>query len=247
MLSAIIIDDEQQCIDTLQLMLEKKFSHQVCVNATTTQASQGLTLINQQQPQLVFIDVEMPEMTGIEMLQQIPDINFHIIFTTAHQHYALQAIKLNALDYLTKPISLSDLEIAINKCNNKQQQNNNHLLESLLQQIKTPANKKIAIPFGNTTQFIAVNEIVRVEAESNYCTIHFTNRPKHLISKTLKELEEQLLLHNFIRVHQSHLVNAEHILGYKNQDNGYLILHNNVLVEISRRKKQDVLQQLNLL
>lgn len=247
MLNAIIIDDEQQCIDTLQLMIEKKFNHLVNITATTTQATKGLEIIKQQQPQLVFIDVEMPEMTGIELLQQIPNINFYIIFTTAHQHYALQAIKLNALDYLTKPIGLADLETAINKCSNKQQQSNNQLIQNILQQIKTPATKKIAIPFGNTTQFVSINEIVRVEAESNYCTVHFTNRPKQLVSKTLKEFEEHLLHHNFIRVHQSHLVNAEHIIGFKNQDSGYLILYNNVLVEISRRKKQEVLRQLDLL
>lgn len=247
MLNAIIIDDEQQCIDTLQLMIEKKFSHLVSITATATQATQGLQFIKQQPPQLLFVDVEMPEMTGIELLQQLPNINFSIIFTTAHQHYAVQAIKLNALDYLTKPISLYDLETAINKCINKQQQNNTQLIENLLQQMKTPSSKKIAIPFGNTTQFVLINEIVRIEAESNYCTVHFINRSKQLVSKTLKDLEEHLLHHNFIRVHQSHLVNTEHIIGYKNQDSGYLILHNNELVEISRRKKQEVLQQLNLL
>ena len=247
MLKAIIIDDEPQCIETLQLMLEKKFSNEVQLAATSFTPIEGIKLIKEHKPDIVFLDVEMPEMTGIELLKTFDSIWFNVIFTTAHQHYAIQAIKLNALDYITKPISLEELTTAIRKCSTKQHQESNVLINNFLQQFKNNAVKKISIPIGNSVQLVPVNEIVRVESDSNYSTIYFTNRPKQVVTKTLKDLEEQLTPHNFIRIHHSHLVNAEHVIGYKNQDSGYLIVYGNEVVEISRRKKQEVLQQLNIL
>lgn len=245
MLKAIIIDDEQSCIETLQLMLNKKFALQVEVVAATATPSQGIQLIQEYEPDILFLDVEMPEMTGIELLQSLSHINFNVIFTTAHQHYALQAIKLNALDYLTKPISLEELSTAIHKCITKQKQEGNSLIHNFLNQLKGNAVKRIAIPTGTTTQFIPVNEIVRIESASNYSILHFINRPKQTVTRTLKDLEEQLTPHNFLRVHHSHLVNLEHVIGFKNQDSGYIIMHGNEVIEISRRKKQEVMERLN--
>ncbi len=245
MLKAIIIDDEQSCVETLQLMLTKKFTAQVEIVATTSTPSEGIALINEHEPDILFLDVEMPEMTGIELLQSLPHIHFNVIFTTAHQHYALQAIKLNALDYLTKPISLDELTVAVNKCISKQKKEDNLLINNFLHQLKSNAVKKIAIPTGTTTQFVPVNEIVRVESASNYSIIYFINRPKQTVTKTLKDLEEQLTPHNFLRVHHSHLVNLDHVIGFKNQDSGYVIVHGNEVIEISRRKKQEVMERLN--
>lgn len=247
MLKAIIIDDEQTCIETLQLMLAKKFASQIDVVATSITPSEGIALIKEHEPDLLFLDVEMPQMTGIELLQSLPNIDFNVIFTTAHQHYALQAIKLNALDYLTKPISLDDLTIAVNKCISKQKKEENQLMHSFLNQLKSNAVKRISIPTGSTTQFVPINEIIRVESASNYSIIYFTNRPKQTVTKTLKELEEQLTPHNFLRVHHSHLVNLDHVIGFKNQDSGYVIVYGNEVIEISRRKKQEVLEKLNSL
>ena len=245
MLKAIIIDDELSCIETLELMLQKKFATEIKIVGTTTLPSAGIQLIEKHQPNIVFLDVEMPEMTGIELLQSLPQINFNVVFTTAHQHYAIQAIKLNALDYLTKPINLDELGVAIKKCADKQGQNNKQL-SSFLQQYNSNAVHKISIPIGTSIQLVPINEIVRIESQSNYSTIYFTNKSKQVVTKTLKDLEEQLSAHNFLRVHHSHLINIEHVIGFKNQDSGYLIMQGNEVVEISRRKKQEVLQKLKM-
>ena len=245
MLKAIIIDDEQNCVETLQLMLAKKFAGQIEVIACTTSPLEGIELIARHNIDILFLDVEMPGISGIELLQTLPDITFSVIFTTAHQHYALQAIKLNALDYLTKPISLEELTTAISKCFTRQKKDENTLISNFLQQLKNNPVKKIGIPNGTVTQFVPVNEIVRVESLSNYSVIYFVNRPKQTVTRTLKDLEEQLIQHNFLRVHHSHLVNFDHVIGYKNQDSGYIIVHGNEIIEISRRKKQEVLSRLN--
>lgn len=247
MLRAIIIDDEKNCIDTLQLMLSQKFAAELEVAGTAHLPKAGIELIAKLKPDVVFLDVEMPGMSGIELLQSLPLINFQVIFTTAHQHYALQAIKLNALDYLTKPISLDELSAAIQKCKRSRQEPGHELLNNFLQQIKTNSAKKIALPNGNTIQYIPVMDITRIESQSNYSIVHFTNRPKQTVAKTLKELEEQLLPHNFLRIHHSHLINLEYVIGFKNQDSGYVIMHGNELVEISRRRKQLVMEKLNAL
>jgi two-component system, LytTR family, response regulator len=247
MLRCLIIDDEQPCIETLQLILQQKFSDQVIIAGTTTQPKEAALLIAELEPDIIFLDVEMPYINGVELLQSLDKINFQVVFTTAHQHYALQAIKLNAIDYLLKPISVPELSIAITKCRNRQQQQGSNLISSFLEQLKTSSNtlRKIAIPSNNTVQFVPVQEIIRIESSSNYSIIYFTVKPKLLIAKTLKEFEQQLVPHNFLRVHHSHLVNLEHVIGYKHEDGGYIIMQGNDIIEISRRKKQEVLQRLN--
>jgi two-component system LytT family response regulator len=247
MLKAIIVDDELSCIETLQLMLEKKFSSLVQVVATSSVPKETITIIEQTDFDILFLDVEMPGITGIQLLQSVQDTNFHVIFTTAHQHYAIQAIKLNALDYLTKPISLSELSTALDKCNARPLKDGNNLIQNFIQQIAGSANKKIPISTGTNVQLVPVVDIIRVESQSNYSIFYFTNQPKQTVTKTLKEIEEQLAPYNFLRIHHSHLINLDKVIGYKNQDSGYVIMQGNEIIEISRRKKQEVIQRLNTL
>ncbi len=248
MLQCIIIDDEMNCIETLQLILQKKFADKITVAGFTAQPKEAVSLINDLHPDLVFLDVEMPNLNGIQLLQSLRQITFQVIFTTAHQHYALQAIRLNALDYLLKPINLEELAAAIQKCISRKQQQGSELVTSFLQQLKANSTtKKIAIPSDNTVQFVPISEIIRIESNSNYSTVFFTSHTKILVAKTLKEFEDQLTDHNFLRVHHSHLINLEHVIGYKNQDGGYIIMQGNDSIEISRRKKQEVMQRLHTL
>lgn len=247
MFKALIIDDEPACVETLRIMLEKKFSEEVRVVAATTAVEEAAVLVAAHKPDIVFLDVEMPGMNGIEWLQSLSRIDFQVIFTTAHEHYAIKAIKLNALDYLTKPISLEELAAAIQKSERNRAVLEKGQIQDLLDRLKTGTVKRISISSGSVTHFVPVNEIVRAESQSNYSIVYFTNRPKQVITKTLKELEEQLSDHHFLRVHHSHLVNLDYVIGYKNQDSGYLVMHGNEIVEISRRKKQEVLQRLNRL
>jgi two-component system LytT family response regulator len=243
MLKTIIVDDEPACAETLQLMLEKKFSNTVHIAAICNSAKQAINIIEQQKPDLLFLDVEMPGMSGLDMLQCLQHTNMHVIFTTAHHQYAIQAIKLNALDYLTKPISLQELTVAVEKSLLRQPSASGVSIHNFIEQLKTNVVKKISLPSANATQLVAIDDIVRIESDSNYSTVYFTNRTKLTVVKTLKEFEEQLK-QSFIRIHQSHLVNLNHIIGFKNQDNGYVIVQGNELIEISRRRKQEVLQKL---
>lgn len=249
MLKCLIVDDEQSCVDTLVLILQKKFSSSVSIAATTTDPTRAKALIDTHDPDLLFLDVEMPHMSGVELLESLEEIRFQVVFTTAHQQYALQAIKLSALDYLLKPVSVEELSETIRKCLNRKQQQGPDLIQAFLSQIKPGVSsvKKIPITSNDITQFVPVNEISRIESNSNYSTVYFTNRPKLLVVKTLKEFEDMLEPHGFLRVHHSHLINLEHVLGYKNQDGGYIIMQGNDIIEISRRKKQEVLRRLNAL
>lgn len=247
MLKALIIDDEPACVETLQIMLGKKLADDVQVVATTTDVEEASALVAAHRPDIVFLDIEMPGMSGIEWLQSLPRIDFQVIFTTAHEQYAIKAIRLNALDYLTKPISLEELEMAVQKSQRNKAVLDKADIQLLLERLKPGSARRIAIASGTVTHFVPVSEIIRAESQSNYSIVYFTNRPKQVITKTLKELEEQLSDYHFLRVHHSHLVNLDYVIGYKNQDSGYLVMHGNEIVEISRRKKQEVLQRLNRL
>lgn len=245
MIRAIIVDDEMLCTETLQLMLQKKFSDTISIAAICNNPKKAIEIIDSEKPDVLFLDVEMPGISGIELLQCVQHTNMCVIFTTAHQHYAIQAIKLNVLDYLTKPISSQELTTAVEKCVIKKASSSNiNNVENFIQHLKGANSKKIVITTSSTTQFVPINEIIRIESNSNYSTIYFTNRTKQTVVKTLKDFEQQLVSYNFLRIHHSHLVNTEHIIGIKNHDNGYVIMQNNELIEISRRRKQEVLQKL---
>lgn len=247
MLKTIIIDDEQHCSDVLKAMLEQKFAHVIKVEAVANNAVEGAILIKHLKPSLVFLDVEMPVQTGIDLLVSLDKIDFEVIFTTAHEQYALKAIKLNALDYLLKPFSIEELETAIEKCINKKSQPlSNEAMSSLLGNLKnnTADNKKIGLPTSNGTRFIPIQDIIRIEASSNYSTFYFTNNTKLTIAKTLKEFEEMLLPYNFFRVHNSHLINLSKLQQYVSRDGDYVIMNDSSKVEVSRRRKSELLDAL---
>ncbi len=249
MLTCIIIDDEQPCINALQVMIEKKLAHILKISGTIDNPLAAAAMIELNKPDIVFLDVEMPVLDGINLLSSLPGIDFQVIFTTAHQHYALQAIKLNAIDYLLKPIDINELTAAVEKCVKRKNEQSNYMLNQLLDQFKNnnAPTKKISLPDGNTYQLVSIKEIVRIEAESNYSIVYFQDKTKKVVTKTLKDFEDQLSVHNFLRVHHSHLVNLDYVIGYKNQENGYIIMQGNIIIEISRRKKQEVLQRIQSL
>lgn len=247
MLKTIIIDDEQHCADVLKAMLEQKFAHLIRVEAVAGNAAEGAILIKHLKPDLVFLDVEMPVQTGIDLLTSLDKIDFEVIFTTAHEQYALKAIKLNALDYLLKPFSIEELETAIEKCIAKKAQPlSNEAMNNLLGNLKNTSaeNKKIGLPTSNGTRFVPIQEIIRIEASSNYSTLYFTNHPKITIAKTLKEFEEMLSVYNFFRVHNSHLINLAQLQQYVSRDGDYVVMNDNSKVEVSRRRKSELMDAL---
>jgi two-component system LytT family response regulator len=244
MLKAIIVDDEPYCCEILAAMLEAE-SPQVQVEAICNNGEEGLIAIRKYSPDLVFLDVEMPKMNGFEMLEQL-SVNFHLIFTTAYDQYALKAIRFSALDYLLKPIDREELKKAVQKAEQRIQIPMAQQLEVLMQKIKKPLNpiSKIALPTMEGLQMISIETIISCESDDNYTKLVLKNGKKLLVTRSLKEIEESLEQHSFIRVHRSYLVNLNEIEKYIKGEGGYLIMSDGSNVDVSRSRKEILMQKL---
>lgn len=248
MIRALIIDDEPSALKTLTLLLSY-YAPEIKELKSTNDPHDGLRLIKSWKPDLLFLDIQMPLLTGFGLLKQLPEINFNIIFTTAHDQYAIEAIRFSALDYLLKPIDSEELQQAIYRYIQIQTSvfNNKPLYHNLLHNIHANDRKdfKLALTTTEGTFFYKADEIIRLEGESNYTKFFFTNNKTLFTSKTLKDFEEILINHGFIRIHKSHVVNKNFVINYSPE--GILTMIDNSRVEISRRRKEDVLMQLKSL
>ena len=245
MLKAIIIDDEPYCCEILAAMLESDCPDVAIVNICNN-ANDALIAIKQKSPDLVFLDVEMPKMNGFEMLEQLPAINFHLIFTTSYDQYALKAIRFSAIDYLLKPIDREELKKAVEKVRQRIQVPLPQQLEILMQKIKHPSNpvNKIALPTMEGLQMIPIETIISCESDDNYTTLKLKSGKKLLVTRSLKEIEESLEQHSFIRVHRSHLVNLNEIEKYIKGEGGYLVMSDGTTIDVARNKKEMLLKKL---
>jgi len=244
MIKVLIIDDEKHCCDNLQWQLQQ-YCPDVEIMAVCNSAEKGLQQILHQQPQLIFLDVEMPEMTGFEMLETLKEINFDIIFTTAFNKYAIRAIKFGALDYLVKPIDKDELREAINKHLQHQQRDSLKQLTALLSHIKKSNDlsfQKIALPTMHSYELVPLNNIIVCESNNNYTDVRLNNGQHFLISKTLKQIEDLLDMSPFFRVHNSFLVNLQYAIRYVKGEGGYLVLNNDMTVPVARSKKEALLK-----
>jgi two-component system, LytTR family, response regulator len=245
MIRALIIDDEPSAVKTLSLLLSH-YVPEITELKSTNDPHDGLRLLKTYKPDLLFLDIQMPLMTGFGLLKQLPEINFNIIFTTAHDQYAIEAIRFSALDYLMKPIDGDELQQAIQRYISKASTAvyNKPLYNNFLHNIHAADRKgfKLALPTTQGTFFYHTEEIIRLEGESNYTKFFFTNNKTLLTSKTLKEYEEILCNHGFIRIHKSHIINKAHVVNYSGD--GMLTLVDNSKVEISRRRREEVSAQL---
>ncbi len=207
-----------------------------------TKTSEAHSLLQQFQPHLIFQDIVMPEKNGFEFLSGVQKINFEIIFTTAYNEYAIHAIRFSALDYLLKPINAEELRNAVNRFMEKrnQQLQSDALLKNLLANLenKKESEFKLAVPTISGAVFFSPAEIIRLEGEGNYTQFHLTQNRRYLSAKTMKEYEEILLQHNFLRIHKSHLVNRSFIDHYKNE--GSVLLKDKTSLPVSRQRKQEV-------
>ncbi|MFN8253486.1 MAG: LytTR family DNA-binding domain-containing protein [Ferruginibacter sp.] len=243
MITAIIIDDEAKG----RLALHKKltvYCPQVNIIAEAGNGLEALLLIQHHKPQLVFLDIEMPKMNGFEMLNALAEKNFHVIFTTAYDQYAIKAIKYAAFDYLLKPIDIEELKTAVEKAEQKRAHQTNSQVELLQQNMQHPKKQlnKLAIPTLEGLLFFDINDIVHLEANSNYTFIHFSGEPKITASKTLKEFEDILPEDIFFRTHHSHIINLNYIKRYIKGDGGQIELQNGNYAEVSRRKKEEFMK-----
>jgi two-component system LytT family response regulator len=243
MINAVIIDDEQNNIDNLQHLLGRHCP-QVQLVATARNAGFGKGIIEQQQPDLVFLDIQMPGKNGFELLQSLPGYRFEVIFVTAFDQYGIQAVKFAAIDYLLKPINAEELKTAVQKVADKNRlQKQNHQVENLLQLLQHQQQKeehRIALPTARETRFVRTQDIVRCESTNNYTTFHFSNKEKLMVSKPIYEYEELLSGYGFIRCHQSHLVNKKYIYSWVKEEGGYLLLEDQTQIPVSARKKANL-------
>ncbi|PWK72960.1 LytTR family two component transcriptional regulator [Mucilaginibacter oryzae] len=245
-MKALLIDDEPSNIENLQLLL-KQYTPAVEVCACAGKVSDGIAAINKYKPQLVFLDIQLHRQSGFDLLKQLESINFEIIFVTAYNQYAIQAIKFSALDYLLKPIDPDELKAAVDKAakaiNLKQ---NNERLAHMLGYLKDGGKKpgRIALPLFGETRFIDIDDIVRCMAESSYTRFVLRGGEQVLVSKTLKEYADLLTGHGFLRAHQSHLVNLAFIKSLLKEDGGTLLLTDNTKIPVSKLNRDKVKERL---
>jgi two-component system LytT family response regulator len=240
MIKGIIIDDEPHNIINLQRLLEK-YCPEVIIVGSSSDANQGITLIKNNQPDLVFLDIQMPHKDGFQLLQALDSYDFEVIFVTAFSQYGIQAIKFSAIDYLLKPIDFEELKKAVAKTSERLKHKNQNLqLQNLLHHLKETNNSsehRIAISSLKETRFVYVKNIVRCESENSY-TLFFTDEGETIISTVpLYEYDEMLSMYGFIRCHQSHLVNKKHVKSLLKEEGYTLLLYDQIRIPVSRNKK----------
>lgn len=241
MLRVLIIDDEEAAGNILKLLIEKFIPEEKVIYYCSS-PEKALEIIQDFQPTLVMLDIEMPNMNGFDFLNKAIGGDFDVIFTTAFDQYAIKAIRFSALDYLLKPIDKVELQNAVNKhilraknnINSEQQLNN--LINNLKQQ--DAAKFKLALSTSEGVFFFSPSEIIRLEGENNYTRFIFNDRKPMLVSKTLKEYDDLLKGYGFLRVHKSYIVNRHFIISIEKE--GYVKMKDGLLVEISRRRREEV-------
>lgn len=247
MINAIIIDDEYDGREALKLSIER-FCPEINIVDLCTNADEGIKSIQSKKPNLVFLDVQMPHKSGFNMLEELGEFDFEVIFVTAHDKYAIKAIKFSALDYLLKPVDIDDLQKAIQKATTRiEQKDSRHHYTSLLKNVQFSHSKidKIAIPTLEGILFESTNDIIYCEADGNYTTLIMLNGNSIVVSKSLKDFDTMLSESGFFRVHHTFLINLKHIKKYIKGEGGYVILEGDHHVDVSKRKKEAFLQVLH--
>ncbi|MEZ4948375.1 MAG: LytTR family DNA-binding domain-containing protein [Saprospiraceae bacterium] len=247
-MKAILIDDEFNCLEMLEWSL-KQACPQIQILEKCSSGTAGINAIRSHKPDLIFLDIEMRDMTGFEMLQQLngrPQVE--VIFTTAYDQFAIEAFKVSAADYLLKPIDEADLAKAVQKVEKrKESQIASGQIEFLLNLIQNKSegqNGTIAIPSSDGLEFIKIEDIIYCQADRNYTSLYFPNAKPMMVSKTLKDIEAMLPENQFFRVHHSTTVNLNHIKRYLKIDGGYLVMSNGEKVKVSRSKKELLMNRL---
>jgi two-component system LytT family response regulator len=248
MIKALIIDDELKARNILHHYISN-FIPAIAEIQQAASAEAALDMLNTYQPDIVFLDVEMPNQNGFDFLVALNNPPFDVIFTTAYNQYAIQAIKFSALDYLLKPVDPDELKAAVDRHLERKEteEQKKALYGNLVQNIEKKDVKdfRIAVPSAQGVYFFTIDEVVRMEADTSYTHIHLVNKKPFIASKTLKHFEDMLEGFDFIRCHKSHLVNPRHITRISN-DHDFILLTDGSRAEISRRKKEEVFQQLKL-
>ena len=248
MTKCIIVDDEIGAREILVQML-KLYCTDIEIIGLAHNVDSAYELISSLNPDLVFLDIKMPDGSGFNLLERFPKLNFQVVFVTAHEEYAIKAFRFSALDYILKPVDPSDLINAVDKVSGI---NNVNDLDKQFKIMKenfynesTQTEKKIVLRTTENIYVIPISEVVRCRSEKNYTYFYFTNREKIIVSRTLKDFEEILTDHGFMRVHRSNLINLKYISRYEKSEGGYVIMLDDSRVDVSHRKKEKLLSYIN--
>jgi two-component system, LytTR family, response regulator len=250
MIKVILVDDEPQSCKSLAIKLSD-VAEDIEIIGTYHQPERAISGIRKSKPDVVFLDIEMPGMNGFQLLEKLEEFDFEVIFVTAYNEYMLNALHISALDYLLKPVDTEELKNALIRLRKKISLHENplhkkeqlELLGDVLRDQHAP--KRLAVATLQGIIFLKINEIVRVEALSNYSTFYLTNKQKIMVSKTLKEFEPVLTLQNFFRVNRSCIVNTDYIVKYKNEDGGMLELQDGTEVGVGPHRKNELVELLS--
>ncbi|HEV9035902.1 MAG TPA: LytTR family DNA-binding domain-containing protein [Puia sp.] len=247
MIDAIIIDDESHCIRHLSGLLSASCGSTIRLADAASTLEDGWRSILRLKPQLVFLDIQLHDETGFDLLDRIPVIDFDIIFVTAYEQYAIRAFKFSAIDYLLKPVDPDDLLQAVSRLQQRRtKEDTARRFETLLDNLRngTGLPRRISVPTIKGMEFLPVQDIIRCESHVNYTTIFLTNGQKLTVARTLKEFEELLEEHHFYRVHNSHLINLACIKSYHKGKGGSVRMSDNTEIEVSTRRKDELLKKL---
>lgn len=247
-MTAILVDDNKESLKILELLITKT-TPEIIVAAVSTNPADAIQKIKDLKPQLLFLDIEMPGMTGFELLTQIPEQQFDVIFTTSHDKFALKAFRAGALDYLVKPVQVDELRQALDKAIKKRVNNPALQLEMLMSYFKPekPKVRRVALTASDHLVFVDTNDIIYCESDSNYTTFFLKTSEKIVVSKTLKDVEEILEGDDFFRIHASYLVNMKHVAKFTRGDAGHVVMSNNQQLTISRKKKDEFFEMFSRL
>jgi two-component system, LytTR family, response regulator len=249
MIRAVIIDDEKNNIDNLEGLLQKHCP-EVAIAAHALNADEGKQIILQYQPDIIFLDIQMPGKNGFDLLQALPQHSFEIIFVTAFDQYGIQAVKFSAIDYLLKPVNTDELKIAVEKAvlKSKMKMQNLQLknLMELLQHKQEKGEHRLALTTAKETRFVKPEQIIRCESSNSYTSFYLTDGKMIMVSKAIFEYEELLKDYGFIRCHQSHLINKAKVKSWIKENGSQLLLEDGSMIPISRNKKEMVAEALQI-
>lgn len=246
-LKAILVDDELSSLQNLRQKLEE-FCPDIVIAATAQKPEDAILLIREHKPDVLFLDIEMPRMNGFRMLDELGEYDFEIVFTTAYNHYAVEAIRISAFDYLTKPIAIKDLQLAVERLVKGKSAHTRQKMDLLKTSLGTTKSQedKVALPTAEGLEFIPIKQILHIESSSNYSRLFLSDGKTLLVTKLLGDFEEMLIPYRFYRVHHSHLINLTCIRKYIRGEGGQVIMQNGDVIDVSRRKKEEFLKLITM-
>lgn len=244
MIRCILIDDEKNSLEMMEWLL-KTYCPDVKIEAMCNAAVDGIAAIHKLKPDVVFLDIEMPHMNGFDMLEQFDKLFFDVVFCTAYDQFAIRAFKYSALNYLLKPVDPEDLKETIRRIEEKKTAPSREQIDLLFQTIRQtarPTAQRIALTTADGLIFVPTSDIVYCQAESNYTSVILTGGKKIVVSKVLKDIDEALSGPDFFRIHNSYLVNLNHITRFVRGDGGYVVMQDGATVGISRSRRQEFME-----